>query len=188
MEKEGKTTVSETFAKIAAASGQRTIHINCDLRRGNTYSRRLAGSDQRPGLADVLSGHTLTEDAVMTDAATGCQFLGSGVFEGSPADLLRSTRMRNLVALLSLDYQLIVLDSPPVTVASDALILSLLADATIYLVRWAHTSRETALSGFKDLYSVGGNVSGVMLTRADTRKFKDYEETAVGMYSRLRAS
>ena len=82
VDNEGKTTVSETFAKIAAASGQRTIHINCDLRRGNGYSKRLVGGSQPPGLADVLSGQTLTEDAVMTDAATGCQFLGSGAFEG----------------------------------------------------------------------------------------------------------
>ncbi len=96
--------------------------------------------------------------------------------------------MKYTVAHLSHDYQLVVLDSPPVTAASDALILSLLADATIYLVRWAHTSREAALSGFKDIYGVGGNVSGVMLTRADPRKLRSYEDTGVGMYHSVRGS
>ena len=184
--KEGKTTVSESYAKMAAASGQTTIHVDCDLRRGDI--KRRFGSHTPPGLAEVLEGQFLVQDAVTTDAETGCRFLAPGTVEGSPAEALRSTSMRHLLARLSLDYQLVVLDSPPVKSVSDALILSRLADSTVYLVRWGRTPKGAALSGLKAIHEAGANVSGVMLTRANLRKLKGYEDSGEGTYYGLYGS
>ena len=106
---------------------------------------------------------------------------------GSPLDLLRSGAMRALIVRLSLEYELIVLDSPPVLPVSDALALSRLADVTVYLVRWGHTSADAAFGGLKELHASARNIAGVMLTRANMRKLKGFGQVGHGSYYGLYA-
>lgn len=185
---EGKSTVSRAFAEVAARSGQKTIHINCDLRRPDpTPASRFAGHAPS-GLADILKGEFIPDSAIVTDPDTGCHFLGPGLVDvGSPLDLLRSGAMRALIVRLSLEYELIVLDSPPVLPVSDALVLSRLADVTVYLVRWGHTSADAAFGGLKELHASARNIAGVMLTRANMRKLKAFGQVGHGSYYGLYA-
>ena len=185
---EGKSTVSRSFAEVAARSGQKTIHINCDLRRPDpTPGFRFAGHTPS-GLADILKGEFIPDSAIITDPDTGCHFLGPGLLDvGSPLDLLRSGAMRALIVRLSLEYELIVLDSPPVLPVSDALVLSRLADVTVYLVRWGHTSADAAFGGLKELHASARNIAGVMLTRANMRKLKGFGQVGHGSYYGLYA-
>lgn len=185
---EGKSTVSRSFAEVAARSGQKTIHINCDLRRPDpTPGHRFAGHEPA-GLADILKGEYIPDSAIITDPDTGCHYLGPGLVDvGSPLDLLRSGAMRALIVRLSLEYELIVLDSPPVLPVSDALVLSRLADVTVYLVRWGHTSADAAFGGLKELHASARNVAGVMLTRANMRKLKGFGQVGHGSYYGLYA-
>ncbi len=185
---EGKSTVSRSFAEVAARSGQKTIHINCDLRRpDSTPGHRFAGHVPS-GLADILKGEFIPDSAIVTDPDTGCHFLGPGLVDvGSPLDLLRSGAMRALIVRLSLEYELIVLDSPPVLPVSDALVLSRLADVTVYLVRWGHTSADAAFGGLKELHASARNIAGVLLTRANMRKLKGFGQVGHGSYYGLYA-
>ena len=185
---EGKSTVSRSFAEVAARSGQKTIHINCDLRRPDTTRGFRFAGHAPSGLADILKGEFIPDSAIVTDSDTGCHFLGPGLLDvGSPLDLLRSGAMRALIIRLSLEYELIVLDSPPVLPVSDALVLSRLADVTVYLVRWGHTSADAAFGGLKELHASARNIAGVMLTRANMRKLKGFGQIGHGSYYGLYA-
>ncbi|MCH8111887.1 MAG: hypothetical protein IH905_08030 [Proteobacteria bacterium] len=185
---EGKSTVSRSFAEVAARSGQKTIHINCDLRRPDPTPGFRFARHAPSGLADILKGEFIPDSAIVTDSDTGCHFLGPGMVDvGSPLDLLRSGAMRALIVRLSLEYELIVLDSPPVLPVSDALVLSRLADVTVYLVRWGHTSADAAFGGLKELHSSARNIAGVMLTRANMRKLKGFGQVGHGSYYGLYA-
>ena len=92
----------------------------------------------------------------------------------APSDLLSTQRMSELLAYLPKWYDLVVIDSPPVLAASDARILSRMANQTVFLVRWARTSREIASEGLKEIMDAGADVAGVVLTQANFRKIGSY--------------
>ena len=168
---EGKSAVAESLVKIAALAGERVVLVDCDLRQKQRGLRRKA---RRPGLAELLMDECSIQEALTNEPATGFHKIAAGGKCRMPPALLRSAKMKKLVSALSLHFDLIVLDSPAALAVSDAAILSHLADQSIFLVRWGRTHRETALAGLKEIQSAAGNVDGVMLTRANTRKLASY--------------
>ena len=80
------------------------------------------------------------------------------------ADVLASPDFRALVRTLSERYDLVVLDTPPALVVSDARILCTVADAVVYAVRWNHTPRGAVLEGLRELRSMNAPIAGIALT------------------------
>ena len=87
-----------------------------------------------------------------------------------------------MIDVLRPHYDLIVLDTPPVLAVSDAYILSHLADATIFLVRWGRTPRPVLLGALKSFRANGGNLAGVVLSRVDFRQHATYGYGNSGYY------
>jgi succinoglycan biosynthesis transport protein ExoP len=92
----------------------------------------------------------------------------------NPSDLLNSQSMHHLVENLSKAFDLVIIDSAPMLPVNDTKILSRMADAVLFVVRWEKTPREAVVNALRLLADVHGPVSGIALTRADSERFRYY--------------
>jgi Mrp family chromosome partitioning ATPase len=104
---------------------------------------------------------------------------GKGAAHINPADVLASQRFQKLIGELRARYDLVILDTPPTLVVTDARIIAQVADAVVYLVRWDHTRKGAVLEGLRELASVNAKVAGIALSlvsesRASTFANSDY--------------
>jgi len=177
---EGKTSTALAIASQTARSGQRCILLDCDLRQ-SSLSRQLGGND-RVGLGEYLAGKARLEEVIEVDLLSGAHFLTAGARTNNPIDLLGSPQMKRLLKGLASAYDLVVLDTPPVLAVSDALVLVRAVDATVFLVRWEKTRRQSAASGLKLALEAGANLVGVALTQVDARRHAQYDYGDSGYY------
>jgi len=177
---EGKSSVAAAFARTCANAGQRTILVDCDLRRKSLHD--MLGLSNARGLSEVLAGSCSPEEAIQIDPRTGLAFIAGGHGSALPQDMLGSQRMHQLLARLSREYDRVVLDSPPVLAVSEGKVLAALADQTVFIVRWGLTNRGTAMAGLKELVEAGGEVVGVLFSQVDTRRHAQYEFPDSGRY------
>lgn len=177
---EGKSSVAGGFARICANAGQSVVIVDCDLRRKGLH--RMLGLENTRGLYEVLSGLAEVQDVVQADPRTGLHVLSAGHGSALPQDMLGSARMHQLISRLALEYDRVILDSPPVLAVSESKLLAALADQTVFIVRWGTTKRETAMAGLKELVEAGGDVVGVLFTQVDIRRHAQYEFPDSGRY------
>ncbi len=177
---EAKTVIAVSLARSLALSGHKAIVVDADLRRPGVHVKLDVSG--KPGLVQLLAGEASLDEVVQTDEATGMSILPAGGTTPNAADLLRSAQMKNLLAKLSADYELVVIDSPPVLAVADARNLAHLADKTIFLIRWAETRREVAMTGLKQIENAGGDLAGVVLTNVNVKKHARYGYGDSGYY------
>jgi capsular exopolysaccharide synthesis family protein len=177
---EGKTTTALSLAAASAASGARTLIIDCDMRQPSLHKN--LGGDNSAGLAEFLAGQRDLEDLVQVEPKTGLYYVLAGKRPPSPTDLLGSLRMRRLLQQLGDAFDLVVLDSPPVLAVSDALLLVRQTDTTIFVVRWEKTRRDVAMAGLKMVHEAGARLSGIVLSQVDLRRHAQYDYTDSGVY------
>ena len=116
---------------------------------------------------DCLREQATLAEVIRKDPATGVDFIASGHAEANALGLLMSATMARLLQTLRQDYDLVLLDTPPAEVITDARIVAGLADATLFCVRWRATSRQVALHALELLEEAHANVVGVVLTQVD---------------------
>ncbi|WP_247872237.1 polysaccharide biosynthesis tyrosine autokinase [Azospirillum sp. TSO35-2] len=177
---EGKSSIAAAFARTCANAGQRTILVDCDLRRKSLHD--MLGLSNNRGLTEVLAGTAALEEVVQVDQRTGLHVITAGHGRTLPQDTLGSSRMQQLLSRLSVDYDRIVIDSPPVLAVSEGKLLAALADQTVFIVRWGMTKRGTAMAGLKEVVEAGGEVVGVLFSQVDTRRHAQYEFPDSGRY------
>lgn len=162
---EGKTSFAISLARSLAASGYRTLLIDCDLRRPAVH-RHFDGK-AGPGLTDVISQSVSLDDAVRHDKATGLFYLLAGTRTEDPQRVLSSPGASTLIEAAGERFDIIIIDSPPTMVASDSAVLAKSTDLVLYMVAWDKTPRAAVSSGIEYLQSHGGNVAGVVLSKVD---------------------
>ncbi len=177
---EGKTTTALALAAASAASGARTLIIDCDLRQPALHKN--LGVANEAGLAEFLAGQRDLEELVQVEPKSGLYYVLAGKRPPSPTDLLGSLRMRRLMQQLADNFDLVVLDSPPVLAVSDALLLVRQADTTIFVVRWEKTRRDVATTGIKMVHEAGARLSGIVLSQVDLRRHAQYDYTDSGVF------
>jgi capsular exopolysaccharide synthesis family protein len=177
---EGKTTTALALAAASAASGARTLIIDCDLRQPSLHKNLDVANEA--GLAEFLAGQRDLEELVQVEPKSGLYYVLAGKRPPSPTDLLGSLRMRRLMQQLADNFDLVVLDSPPVLAVSDALLLVRQADTTIFVVRWEKTRRDVAMTGIKMVHEAGARLSGIVLSQVDLRRHAQYDYTDSGVY------
>ncbi|MCW5744729.1 MAG: polysaccharide biosynthesis tyrosine autokinase [Alphaproteobacteria bacterium] len=177
---EGKTTTALSLAAASAASGARTLIIDCDMRQPSLHKN--IGVENQAGLAEFLAGQRDLEDLVQVEPKTGLYYVLAGKRPPSPTDLLGSLRMRRLLQQLGDAFDMVLLDTPPVLAVSDALLLVRQTDTTIYVVRWEKTRRDIAMAGLKMVYEAGARLSGCVLSHVDLRRHAQYDYTDSGVF------
>ncbi len=178
--KEGKTTIVTCLARLLAKSGKKVLLIDADLRRPRIHG--ALGMAQRPGLADLLSGNATREEVIREDKASGAYVMTAGHVTSNAHDILSSRRMKALLLELGLAYDLVIIDSPPISAVSDARLLAREVDRTVFVVRWAETPRAMVAVAIRQLKSSGAELAGVVLSMVDVRKHARYGYGDSGYY------
>jgi succinoglycan biosynthesis transport protein ExoP len=162
---EGKTTVALNLASVLAQQGK-TCLIEGDLRRPMIAS--ALDLSPRIGLEDVLTGKETLSDALLpVPGIAGLFVLPNKGLPQNPADLLASGRTRSILDTLRVEFQYIVLDSPPVLSFSDARTLATLSDAVVLVSRCGRTTRRAITRSAELLAEAHANVVGVVLNDMD---------------------
>jgi capsular exopolysaccharide synthesis family protein len=139
---EGKSFIGSNLASVIAFPGKKVALLEFDIRKPQ-IAKNLSLSNTK-GLTNYLTGQAsnLSELFQVVENVPTMHVYTSGPIPSNPADLLLSDRMRSLFEYLKLHYDYIVVDSPPLGLVSDALILNDYSDAVIYVVRQRHTLKK----------------------------------------------
>jgi capsular exopolysaccharide synthesis family protein len=169
---EGKTTVA---ANLALALGQvkRTLLIDADMRRPK-IGRILTGKPGLPGLSELCAGTAKTEDCIYPVVDGQVWVLPSGKVPPNPQELLASQRFEQILRALTAEFDIVVLDSPPLQLVSDALVLSRLASEVVYVIKADDTPYPLARRGVRKLLRVNAPVIGAVLNQLDIVKADRY--------------
>src|SRR5580700_507150 len=167
--REGKTTAAVNLAVTFAQLGDRTLLMDSDLRKPGIRRALNLTIGKEVGLSSYLAGvSTLDEVMIPHPTINNLVALTTGPVPPSPADLLSSHRMREAIVELRHRFKFIVIDSPPVMAATDAVILSALTDGVLLVVRSGETPKE-AFTRTRDLLAaVKCRLLGVVLNAVDS--------------------
>jgi len=169
---EGKTTLSLALAQSFAGLGKRVLLIEGDIRRRSFQEYfRIRGM---PGLVSAVAGETPLDQAVFQAEELGIDVLPGERTQINAADFFSSERFRKFLENLRAEYDMIVIDTPPVLVVPDARVIGPMADAVLYAVHWDRTTRVQVGEGVHALQSVDVKISGIALCQIDTRKAQAY--------------
>jgi capsular exopolysaccharide synthesis family protein len=158
---EGKTTTSTNLAATYARQGMKVVLVECDLRRPSLG--RYFGIEREVDLMDVLfEGQDWRKAIQMTRMPGLYVILGEKSFPRA-GESLGGPEMRRLLEELSGEYDLVILDTSPLLVSTDATVLGPLADAVLLVVRGTRTDRRTMVDVVRRLRESGANVVGTIL-------------------------
>lgn len=173
---EGKTTTSCSLAIAMAQAGKKTVLIDCDLRKPSVH-RNFKLSNER-GLSTLLIGESKQSEVIQKTWEENLDVITLGVRPPNPSELLESVKMRNFLEALKETYEYIILDTPPVIMVTDALILAQFSDGCILVVAAGETHKEAIKKSKKLITNVNGHILGVVLNKLDLskRKYFGYDQ------------
>ncbi len=176
---DGKTTCAANLAVAFAQSGHTVCLVDGDLRKPALHE--LFSIPNGAGLSELLRGDESTyETATHAVEVEGLRVLTSGSVPPNPAELIASPRMRAVLASLTSQVDLVVLDSPPLQAVTDAAILASVADGTVLVAAAGKTRRALIVRARDTLARVGANLLGTALNGVDEREGQD---AAFGYFS-----
>lgn len=161
---EGKTTTAINLAlAMTDVPGYRTLLIDSDLRYPTVHDR--LGLMQSPGLTEILEGSAGLDSEIMDTEKENLKVITSGNLPHYPVELLESKRLKNLIKELKSDFDLILVDAPPVIPYSDASALSSQMDGVLLVVASGKTRREDIQQVQATLQDNQAKVLGVVLNK-----------------------
>jgi exopolysaccharide transport family protein len=183
---EGKSVVAVNLAMALAQGGQRVLLIDGDMRKPQVH--QLMEMKQDPGLSSLLVGKAKANEVVHKAGVTNLWVLPAGPCPPNPAELLGSTRFRDLLKLLLGHFDYVVIDSPPVMAVTDATVIAHRTTGVVFVVRSEQVNRHMARTAIERLVASKATVLGAVLNRADVRKnpyyySQYYKQEYAGYYS-----
>lgn len=158
---EGKSTIAINLGISFAQANKRVIVVDCDMRLPTVASK--LNISQKPGLSNYLAnGEDVQENLIQHTDYSGLDVMAAGDIPPDPTALLGSDQMVDLIALLKNYYDYVILDCPPVTVVTDAAILSNLVDGYLMVVRHKLSEFKRVNEAFRQLEFSDAHVLGVV--------------------------
>lgn len=177
LSREGKTINAANLALSVARRGKRVLLIDADLRRGMIH--HLFGISQARGLAEVLSGRASLDHSIRClplGEGTEIHVLPSGETEGHPANAFRADALRDLLQRMEARYDLIIIDSPPVNLVSDPLVLAGMVDGVVLVARAGVTESSALAEAAHHLREANAPMLGVLLNDIDLKRDSSYDD------------
>ncbi|MFO1390899.1 MAG: polysaccharide biosynthesis tyrosine autokinase [Agitococcus sp.] len=169
---EGKSTSSTNLA-IALGQMERVLLVDADLRKP-TIAKVLNLPPNSPGLSNLVAGTATVEDCILHMEDANIDVLTSGLIPPNPSELLSSQKFADLLKTLAQSYDRIIIDSPPTLLVSDALVMSKVVDAVVYVIRSDITTHQTVRTGVNRLLAVKAPIIGVILNKVNMKKAAQY--------------
>ncbi len=157
----GKTFVSSNLAAVIAQTGKKVLFIDTDMRKG--YTHKLFNENNSNGLSDILSGKTEISLAIKTIKSAGFDYISRGMVPPNPAELLMNKRFGDLLEWANNNYDIVVLDTPPILAVTDAAVIGHYVGTTLLVARFElNTAKEIEVS-IKRFEQTGIIVKGCIL-------------------------
>ncbi|HDG0630282.1 tyrosine-protein kinase Wzc [Serratia marcescens] len=168
----GKTFVSINLAAVIAQVGQRVLVIDADMRKG--YSHSLLDTSWQNGLSDILSGKIDAKTAVRPTQIGGMDFIPRGQVPPNPSELLMHSRFSELVEWANENYDLVLIDTPPILAVTDAAIIGHHVGTALMIARFGmNTVKEIEVS-IRRFDQNGIEIKGVILNAVERRASSYY--------------
>ncbi|MGD1331163.1 polysaccharide biosynthesis tyrosine autokinase [Vibrio harveyi] len=168
----GKTFVSTNFAAVAAKTGQKVLLVDADMRKG--YLQQCFGLTADNGLSDFLSGKISQDMVIKPTKVENLDVITRGQVPPNPSELLMHPRFVEFVEKASQEYDLVIIDTPPVLAVTDPSIVGAIAGTTLMVARFDQTTSkelEVARSRFEQS---GVEVKGVILNAIEKKAASSY--------------
>jgi capsular exopolysaccharide synthesis family protein len=162
---EGKSTIAASLAISAATGHVRTVLIDLDLHHPS--ASRLLGNESRVGVVDILLGESTSDRAVQAHTSLPIAIISAGSITTLRPGIIESKQLTDLIRKLRQDYDLVIVDTPPVLSLSDSVLISRLVDSTLLVVAWRDTPRNLVDKAVNILRSTGAPLAGVLLNKVN---------------------
>ena len=170
----GKTFVCANLAAVISQTHKRVLMIDCDMRKG--YSHELLGTTNDNGLSDVLVGKSTIESSAKRTAIANLDLIPRGQVPPNPSELLMSECFSELLKWGSANYDLVLIDTPPILAVTDAAIVGRHAGTTLMVTRYAVNTLKEVETSLNRFEQNGITVKGVILNSIFRRAtgYQDY--------------
>ncbi|HET7603472.1 MAG TPA: polysaccharide biosynthesis tyrosine autokinase [Gemmatimonadales bacterium] len=165
VEAEGKSTVAANLAVAFAQQGLRVLLVDSDMRRANLHY--MFGVKRSPGLSALLDGQASIPEVLQETKVPNLSLIAAGAVPQNPAELIGGASLREILGRLSADFDLVLLDSPPLLAVADASILGAMTDGVLLVVRAGRAGRDEISAARDLLENVGAHVVGAVLNDPD---------------------
>jgi len=157
----GKTFISTNLAAVVAQSGQRVLFIDGDMRKG--YSHEVFNSDNRHGLSDLLSNQATLEQAIRTTNVNGLDLIPRGQLPPNPSELLMSQKFIDLMANVQKQYDIVIIDTPPILAVTDAAIIGMQAGTSMVVAGFEKSTVKEVEVSVRRFEQNGIEIKGAIL-------------------------
>lgn len=157
----GKTFISTNLAATIALTGKKVLFIDADLRKG--YVHKMFGGNNEHGLSDILSGQTTLDNSLKHVKEGGFDYIGRGAVPPNPAELLMHPRFETLLKKVSNEYDLVIIDTPPILAVTDAAIIGRYAGTTLLVARFEINTPKELMVSVKRFEQSGITIKGCIL-------------------------
>lgn len=163
---EGKTTTTCNLGVVLAQANNKVLIVDCDLRRPSVH--KAFGLNNSTGVTNVLVNDLDPSSLAQETEVPRLHIVASGPIPPNPAELVGSKRMQILLSRARENFDFVLVDSPPVNMVTDAILLSPLVDGALLVIKSSSTRIDHAKEAQDKLEKVGTKLIGVVLNNVDT--------------------
>ncbi len=168
----GKSFVSANLGTVLAQTGQKVLVIDADMRKGHLH--RYFQSENKTGLSAYLSGQSTKEDIIQSSSIGNLDFIARGKAPPNPSELLMHERFKALMDSLSDEYDLILVDTPPILAVTDAAIVGQVAGSSLLVTRFGMNSVKEVDAALTRFAQNKVEIKGAILNCMERRATNEY--------------
>ena len=157
----GKTFITTNLAAVLAQGEQKVLFIDADMRKG--YSHQIFNQSLDHGLSDILSGKSSIEQGVKSVGGANFDFIARGKTPPNPSELLMHSRFQNLLNWASENYDIVLVDTPPILAVTDAAVIGRYVGSTLLVARFEENTAKEMEVSIKRFEQSGIEVKGCIL-------------------------
>jgi capsular exopolysaccharide synthesis family protein len=153
---EGKSTISTNLAAILSLTGKNVIVLNLDMRKPTLHKKFSLPNTK--GMSNLLSGHEPLKDVIQKTKYRGIYIISSGPIPPNPSELIEHDNMKKVITALKLKFDIIIFDTPPIGLVTDAMTLMKMSDITLFVLRANHSKKAflTDINRIKEEHKIQG--------------------------------
>lgn len=179
---EGKSTVLSNLAITMAESGKKVILVDCDFRKPSIHKKM--GITNSVGLTNILVQDVKKEECIVTTTVNNLSILTSGPIPPNPAELIGTQKMKNFIEILKSEYDIVLIDAPPVLAVTDAQILATIADGVIFVASYGEAQKDALVDAKELIDKVGGKILGIVFNKVPEAVSGYYGKYYKGYYDK----